>query len=437
MNSRLIQSAGVVALFATLIFPVQAIAQRYDVVALDGLGGGAGANSINNRGQILGTANKEGNVVSRAALWSDGSTATDLGALGGPNANSATAWPVKSNTGLMVGISDTDQDNPLGEAFSCYPFFATGDPTRKICKGFRLEGGTMTALPPFPGGYNSYATGANNRGQVVGWAENGIHDSSCNTEFQVLQFRAVIWERNGEMRELPPLPGDSTSAATAINDKGQVVGISGACGVAVGDVSAAHSVIWENGVPTRIDDFGGHTWNTPTAINNDGVVVGFSLPVDREGTRFYRAFVWTKEGGTRMLDQIAGDVRSVAFGINDNGQIVGFSRTAGAVLRAVIWENANATIKNLNDHTAPGSPYLLIAGDISNSGRIVGTTGDGRGFVATPNSSLTKAGASNDRRPAEAPMGIPEKLRRQLPAMWGLDDLPLRDKLALLKKGGD
>jgi probable HAF family extracellular repeat protein len=125
-----------------------------------------------------------------------------------------------------------------------------------------------------------------------------------------------------------------------------------------------------------------------------------------------------------MLNQIAGDVRSVAFGINDDGQIVGFSRTAGAVLRAVIWENANATIKNLNDHTAPGSPYLLIAGDISNSGRIVGTTGDGRGFVATPNSSLTTAGGSNDHRRAEAPVGIPEKLRRQLPAMWGLDDLP-------------
>ena len=31
-------------------------------------------------------------------------------------------------------------------------------------------------------------------------------------------------------------------------------------------------------MPTRIPDFGGHAWNTPTAINNDGVVVGFSLP---------------------------------------------------------------------------------------------------------------------------------------------------------------
>jgi probable HAF family extracellular repeat protein len=421
MNSRITKCAGALSLFVTLMFPVGLAAQTYNVVTLDGLGGAAGANSINNRGQIVGTANKEGNNISRAALWTGGSTPIDLGALGGPTTNSATAWPVKSNNGLLVGISDTNDDNPLGELFSCYPFFATGDPTGKICKGFRWESGTMTALPPFPGGYNSYATGANNRGQIVGWAENGIHDPSCNTAFQILQFRAVIWERNGEMRELLPLPGDSTTAATAINDKGQVVGISGACGIAVGGVSAAHAVIWENGVPTRIGDLGGHTWNTPTAINNDGVVVGFSLPADQEGTRFYRAFVWTKEAGTRMLDQIAGDVRSGAFGINDDGQIVGFSRTAGAVLRAVIWENANASVKNLND-LAPGSPYLLIAGDVNNSGQIAGSTGDGRGFLATPSDSTTQAGVSNARTGPPAPVRIPEKLRRQLFQRWGLDD---------------
>jgi probable HAF family extracellular repeat protein len=420
MKSRITKCVGAVSLVATLMFPVAIAAQTYDVVTLGGLGGGAGANSINDRGQVVGQANKEGNLVSHAALWLGGSTPIDLGTLGGPDTNSASAWPVKSNNGLIVGISDTNDDNPLGELFSCYPFFATGDPTGKICKGFRWESGKMTALPPFPGGYNSYATAANNRSQIVGWAENGIHDSSCNPAFQILQFRAAMWERNGEMRELPPLPGDSTSAATAINDKGQVVGISGACGTAVGGVSAAHAVIWENGVPNRIDDFGGHTWNTPTAINNDGVVVGFSLPADKEGTRFFRAFVWTKEAGTKMLDQIDGDVRSSATGINDDGQIVGFSRTAGAVLRAVIWENATAKVKNLNDLTVSGSPYLLIAGDINNAGRIIGNTGDGFGFLATPNISSGQSGASGRRNGPR--VGIPENLRAQLLQRWGLEE---------------
>jgi len=409
----------VAALLLTTFLPVALQAQTYQVKTLDGFGGGAGANGINNRGQIVGLANNETNTISHAALWTAASsTPFDLGSLGGPDINSATAFPVKNNRGLIVGISDTSENNPLGEAFSCWPFYAAGVPTRKICKGFRWEQGVMTPLPPFPGGYNSYATGANNRGQVVGWAENGVHDSSCNTAFQILQFRAALWEPNGEMRELPPLPGDSTSAATAINDKGQVVGISGACGVAVGDVSAAHAVIWENGVPTRIPDFGGHAWNTPTAINNDGVVVGFSLPAAADGTRFYRAFVWTKENGTKMLDQIPGDVRSAAFGINNDGAIVGLSRTPGALLRAVIWQDASAQIKNLNDVSVTGSPYLLIAGDVNAGGEVAGFTGDGFAFLATPDGSNT-AGKSNAAQPAywELPANVRRFLRR-----WGIED---------------
>src|SRR5215470_17149769 len=409
-----------VSFIISLVVPAALFAQTYQVQTLNGLGGGAGANSINNRAQILGFANNSSNTVSHAALWNDGSTPIDLGALGGPTTNSTVAFPVKSTNGLIVGISDTNQDNPLGEAFSCWPFFAPGVPTGKICKGFRWEKGELTPLPPFSGGYNSYATAANNRGQIVGWAENGVHDSTCNPAFQILQFRAVIWESNGTMRELPPLPGDSTSAATAINDKGQVVGISGACGVAVGDISAAHAVIWEDGVPQRIPDFGGHAWNTPTAINNAGVVVGFSLPADKDGTRFYRAFVWTKDTGTRMLNQIAGDVRSAAFGINDDGQIVGLSRTPGALLRAVLWENPNAMIKNLNDFAAVGSPYLLIAGDVNNDGAIAGFTGGGFAFLATPSTSLALVRTSNTQ--FVGPVSTPQNVRRFLMQRWWLDD---------------
>lgn len=122
---------------------------------------------------------------------------------------------------------------------------------------------------------------------------------------------------------------------------------------------------------------------------------------------------------TRAQSQL---VRSAAFGINDDGQIVGLSRTAGAVVRAVIWENPTATIKNLNDFTAPGSPYLLIAGDINNSGRISGSTGDGFAFLATPSDSTNQAGGTSAPSRPQAPVGIPEKLRRQLLQRWGLDD---------------
>jgi probable HAF family extracellular repeat protein len=383
---------AVVAVFVGALLAANLAAQTtYTIVTLNGAGGTAGgANSINDRGWISGSANLPGDNVSHAALWTGDSTLIDLGTLGGPDKNSTVAWPVKTNNGLVVGISDTDDDNPLGEAFSCWPFFAPGAPTRKICRGFRWANGVMTALPPFPGGYNSYATAANNRGEVVGWAENGVRDPTCNPAFQILQFRAAIWRPDGMMQELPPLPGDSTSAATAINDNGQVVGISGACGIAVGGVSAAHAVVWENGVPADIGNLGGHSWNTPTAINNQGTVVGFSLLAGQDGTRNYEAFIWTRAGGMRSLGKPAGDVRSAAFGVNDKGQVVGLSRGGPYGIRALLWENGVMT--DLNTLTAPGSPYLLYANDIDARGEIVGeafvpATGEAPAYLATPNHS--------------------------------------------------
>jgi len=53
----------------------------------------------------------------------------------------------------------------------------------------------MSSLPPLPGGLDSYAAAVNNQGQVAGWAEDGIHDPTCNLP-QVLQFEAVVWGRN-------------------------------------------------------------------------------------------------------------------------------------------------------------------------------------------------------------------------------------------------
>ena len=64
----------VMSLIFTVLVPTALRAQTYQVETLNGLGGGAGANSINNRGQILGFANNSSNTVSHAALWKDGST---------------------------------------------------------------------------------------------------------------------------------------------------------------------------------------------------------------------------------------------------------------------------------------------------------------------------------------------------------------------------
>ena len=94
----------------------------------------------------------------------------DLGTLGGPNSN--LSWPNHSTNGEIVGIAETLEKNPLGEAWSCSAFFF--GPDGCVCNGFAWQDGVMTALPPFPGGIDSYAAGVNNKAQVVGWAENGV-----------------------------------------------------------------------------------------------------------------------------------------------------------------------------------------------------------------------------------------------------------------------
>ena len=422
--------AGIALLAAFAIAPVRLTSQTaqitYKIVPLETLGGLSGGGSgINDRGWATGFANQQGDNVSHAALWAGGPQVIDLGALGGPGFNSAVAWPVKSNNGVVVGISDTNEDQQPADNFSCYPFFATGSPTGKVCKGFRWANGAMTALPPFPGGFNSYATAVNNRGEIIGWAENGVADPTCNTALQTLQFRAVIWEPDGTMKELPPLPGDSTSAATAINDLGQVVGISGACGIAVGGVSAAHSVLWQNGVPSEIPNLGGHTWNTPVAINNLGTVVGFSLPAGQDGTRNFEAFLWTQAGGLQRLGKLPGDIRAEALGVNEKNQVVGLSRGGPFLFRAFIWQNG--VMSDLNTVTAPGSQFLLFANDINDRGEITGESFD-------PNTQAAPAflgipipggrGAGGQAVANGSPIAtLPDKVRKHLEQRLG----PLAD----------
>jgi probable HAF family extracellular repeat protein len=340
---------------------------RYKVVTLDTLGGTQGAGiSIDNPGRVTGVSTQDGDLTAHATLWRKGET-VDLRTLGGPN--SALAFPSKVNHGDVVGISETDEDQPLGEVFSCVAFFGTPR-SGKVCRGFLWRDGVMTGLDPLPGGDNTFAAGANDHGQIVGWAENGVHDTTCTLP-QVLQFRAVIWTRGGaEIQELVPFGDDSTSAAVAINDKGQVVGISGQCDRARGRLSAVHAVIWENGLPRNLGDLGGVAWNTPTAINHHGDIAGFSnLPTDPPGALNAHAVLWPRGGEIVDLKTLGDDPLSLAFGINAKGQVVGQSIGADGS-RAFLWQDG--VLMNLNDLVEDGSPYLIFANDINDKGEIAG-----------------------------------------------------------------
>jgi probable HAF family extracellular repeat protein len=369
----------------------------YEVTVLPSLGGRASAaSSINNRGWVAGFSNLPGDQTRHATLWRH-HRIVDLGTLGGPN--SSVAWPVKNTRGMIAGIAETAQLDPLGEAWSCSVFFP-GQPTGHTCLGFVWKAGRMRALPTL-GGNNGFAAGVNQRGQVVGWAENTVHDPTCNPP-QVLQFRAVVWGPRGRIRELPPLPGDTVSAATALNDRGRVVGISGSCDNAVGRFSARHAVRWERGKPTDLGSLGGSAWHTPMAVNQRGEVVGFSnLPGDEGGRFNAHAVLWSERGGITDLGTLPGDTTSQALGINSRRQVVGLSCGAGGC-RAFLWKNGVMT--DLNALVASAATVQLSsANDINDAGEITGEaldqeTGNSRAFTATP--IHTAAGDTNTKRHA-------------------------------------
>ena len=359
---------------------------NYQVTNLASLGGTISrGNSINNRSWVAGYSNLSGNQSRHASLWLNGSL-LDLGTLGGPN--SSVAWPVKNDSGLIAGIAQTDTPDPLGEAWSCAAFFPGATATGPTCLGFVWRAGVMSALPTL-GGNNGFATGANNHSQIVGWAENTVHDPTCVPP-QVLQFRAVVWESDGnQIHELPPLPGDTSGAATAINDKGQIVGISGTCDQAVGRFTAAHAVLWENGGVTDIGNLGGVAWNTPMAINQQGDVVGFAgQPGDDPDNPLLHAFLWTRHEGIKDLGALPGDVYSEAHGINERRQVVGISCDAAGSCRAFLWQNGVMT--DLNTLVQAGyADVLTTAQDINDLGEITGrafdpVTGARPAFLATP-----------------------------------------------------
>ncbi len=153
----------------------------------------------------------------------------------------------------------------------------------------------MRALPTL-GGNNGFATGANSRGQVVGWAENTVHDLTCVPP-QQLQFRPVVYGPKGnQISELPLLAGDTSGAATGINEQGQAVGISGICDQAVGRHTAKHALLWDNG---KIVDLGnlGAPWWTRAECRVSVSFPAMSTAKPMESTRSAR---WSGFPATRM-----------------------------------------------------------------------------------------------------------------------------------------
>ena len=382
---------------------------QYYLVNLGVIGGKySAARGINNQGWITGASTLKGSKSSHAALWRAGRL-TDLGTLGGPN--SYFSFSVKNTRGEVAGVSQVAQTDPYLEDFCLEsPFNST-----HLCQGFSWQNGVMTALPTL-GGNNSFATGVNNPGQIVGGAETSTKDRSCRKP-QRFDYYGVIWQPSGTTLALPPYTGDTISFATAVNDSGDVVGSSGRCGD-LGDASTAqHALLWQSGSTIDLGNLGGTVNNVPRAINNRGQIVGNS---EVAGNAMVHAFLW-QNGVMSDLGTLPGDVASEANGINDKGQIVGTSCPASGSCRGFIWQNGSMT--DLNLLVPPKSKlYVFYANDINDSGRIAGIATNTTKPVFTQRAVVLIPGNKSDVVPGSSsrPVTLPQSLRMQLRQSQGI-----------------
>lgn len=254
------------------------------------------------------------------------------------------------------------------------------------------------------GGGSSQASGLNNLSEVVGSSQTADGESHA------------FMYRNGQMFDVGTLPGGTTSHATAINDRGQVIGYSGinhygpqfrewtqgfvwqdgeilalgalycrcsfnvrygtsrafaiaSGGEIVGDSETnrgdvRHAFFWQNRV---LGDLGAVLSRAEPSyaydINDLGEVVGVVGG---------RAFLW-RDGTFQDLGTLPGHAGSTARAVNSKGQVAGESVTAdGGISRAVLWDQAST--RDLG--TLPGD-NASQALDINVDGAVVGRSGVG------------------------------------------------------------
>lgn len=202
-------------------------------------------------------------------------------------------------------------------------------------------------------GNNNIACDINNKGQVVGYSAS----------------RAYVWQ-DGNISYLDPLPGGNSCHAEGINDQGQIVGDSQSS-----PVLYDYGCIWNpgqavNDLPTHREYWGPDHGALALDINDTGTVVGEAWWAISGG---HRAAIWHSSYGEFVdLGTLGYPGWSRAFAVNDSQQVVGGSwvtdYTGHTVAgHAFLWQD-----NVMRDLGALNGGLFSWAGDIDNSGQVVG-----------------------------------------------------------------
>jgi probable HAF family extracellular repeat protein len=345
-------------------------------------------------------------ATGRAVINIEGSK-IDLGTLGGPN--SWINYNGINDPGEAVGLAETSVPDPNGED-------VCGFGTHLTCSPFLWRNGHMSALPTL-GGNNGQASAINNSGQIAGYAENGIVDSTCppNTTNNRIVL-PVLWKK-GIAQGLPTVGSDPDGAAFGINNQGEAAGYSGTC------TAANHAILWENGTAIPLPDLGVAGASLGIAINDRGQIVGQVASAD--GTTYYGA-LW-QNGTITSLGTLPGDFTSFAEGINNQGQVVGSTQDSDYNWsHAFIWQNGVMTDLNTL-FPASSNLYATMANSINEGGQISGMAtvlsgpdeGDVHEFLATPVSAGIGTSVA-DVAPTHPKSNLPPNVSKPLLQRFGL-----------------
>lgn len=264
---------------------------------------GAYGFGLNNRGDVIGTANKVAPNPAGTAdmlyqapvLWAHPTMMPiDLGILPG------------SVSGAALGINSRQQI--VG--------YAWGSPSGP--HPFIWYKGTLQELPypdTYPGNVGQgQANAVNDKGEIAG--VTGLPNPG--------PFEATLWDNRGRAYQLGTLPGEAPcSQAYSVNNRTQVVGIS----ITKIPNGFNRPFLWENGQMRDLGTLGG-SQGAAFAINNSGQIVGRSLT----SANVIHAFVW-EDGHMFDLNELVtlppDTVLQQGFHINNRGVISGLAFVGG------------------------------------------------------------------------------------------------------------
>jgi probable HAF family extracellular repeat protein len=193
------------------------------------------------------------------------------------------------------------------------------------------------------------------------------------------------------MVPLPGPPDRPRSVARDINDSGLIVGSANNGGTDLG-----HAVVWSAGLVRDLGTLGTGSFSEAWGVNNNGQVVGWSYTDGGNGLTGVHAFLYSDVDG--LVDLTPQNDNGYALDINDAGQVTGY-RTAAGGYHAFRWQDG--AFEDLG--VLPGFAHSF-GWAISSTGQVAGSSSSASGnserFVRSIDGALESLGGTGEHNVA-------------------------------------